>query len=627
MQYCFANIPTFYLQYQNLTILIIKKSFLLSLSLVIGLQSFAQQTINPSYTYQFASKIEEMEIAPGGIMVVGTGKGFSAIEAHKQGVIYEYTELGKIKPEEMELMDGYPWVLLHEGGKFALKSKKVLLDYITGKPIFESQKFGWVGPQGFKFIPERGELILYGSHTKSWYCLAIYDIQNQQEIAFYDLGDKKNGGGMVFWDQLKFDDMHAFIPTANAVICINIKSKKIDWICKQLSNKIPGLNFFWDNESNATYAYSTFLKSPIYKINNSNGQLGWKKPIKLAGGVKELRKINGGLYVYAEEAKNFEINFYDTETGIKRWKKSFKDDGGISAKIFTNDALIYGTSAGEVNTLKFDGTTVLKKPIEIGAGYMVFELTDEGNLFYLTNFKMGIANLKDGGFVKNPVKFKKVELMRTAYDEKNKRFVVSTGNELFFVDKDGNINKIADIKFKEDENPNKIEFRAGGILLSASQNAMLVDYNGTVKYSAYFKAPGISTAGKLLAGAVMAASMGVAAGNAAQAGMMAGSSPGLYKSDAQKRAESNASNAAGVANASVAIMTQRFKATAATKNHLYILTKLDDGVGLVKLNKDTGKVDGEIILKDKKPVYKIDEDFGVFYFQKSDKEIIGYDMR
>jgi hypothetical protein len=74
-------------------------------------------------------------------------------------------------------------------------------------------------------------------------------------------------------------------------------------------------------------------------------------------------------------------------------------------------------------------------------------------------------------------------------------------------------------------------------------------------------------------------------------------------------------------------MTQRFKATAVTKNHLYILTKLDDGVGLVKLNKDTGKVDGEIILKDKKPVYKIDEDFGVFYFQKSDKEIIGYDMR
>jgi hypothetical protein len=306
----------------------------------------------------------------------------------------------------MELIDGYPWVLLHEGGKFSLKSKKVLLDYITGKPIFESEKFSWVGPQGYKFIPERGELILYGYHSKSSYGFGIYDIQNQKEIAFYDLGDKKNGGGMIFWDRLTFDDIHAYIPTAKSIICINMQSKKIDWICKDLSNKILGLNFFWYDESNATYAYSTYLKSSIYKINNSNGQLGWKKPIKLAGGVKELRKINGGLYVYAEEAKKFEVNIYDTETGTKRWKKSFKDDGGIRAKIFTNDGLIYGTSAGEVNTLKFDGTTILKKPIEIGAGYRVFELTDEGNLFYLTNLKMGIANLKDGGFVKNPVKFR-----------------------------------------------------------------------------------------------------------------------------------------------------------------------------------------------------------------------------
>jgi hypothetical protein len=283
-----------------------KKSSLLYSTLVIAIHSWAQQTINPSYNYQFESKIEEIEIAPGGILVVGTGKGFSAIEAHKQGVIYEYTELGKIKPEEMELIDGYPWVLLHEGGKFAIKSKKVLLDYITGKPIFESQKFSWVSPQGFKFIPERAELILYGSHSKSWYCLGIYDIQNQKEIAFYDLGDKKNGGGLVFWDQIVFDDTHAFIPTSKSVICINIQSKKIEWICKDISNKIPGINFFWDDESNATYAYSTFLKSPIYKINNSTGELSWKKPIKLAGAVKELRKINGGLYVYAEETKKFE---------------------------------------------------------------------------------------------------------------------------------------------------------------------------------------------------------------------------------------------------------------------------------------------------------------------------------
>ena len=48
-------------------------------------------------------------------------------------------------------------------------------------------------------------------------------------------------------------------------------------------------------------------------------------------------------------------------------------------------------------------------------------------------------------------------------------------------------------------------------------------------------------------------------------------------------------------------MLKRFKATSATQDAQFILTKLDDGVGLVKVNKDTGAIEKEIILKDKKP--------------------------
>ncbi|MCF8254801.1 MAG: hypothetical protein K9J84_09520, partial [Bacteroidia bacterium] len=74
-------------------------------------------------------------------------------------------------------------------------------------------------------------------------------------------------------------------------------------------------------------------------------------------------------------------------------------------------------------------------------------------------------------------------------------------------------------------------------------------------------------------------------------------------------------------------MSKKFRATEATKNHLYILTKLDDGVGLVKINKDNGQKEAELILKDKKPEYKVDEDFGVLYYKKENKLIIGFDLR
>ncbi|MEE1974304.1 hypothetical protein V1H85_17760, partial [Maribacter flavus] len=63
-------------------------------------------------------------------------------------------------------------------------------------------------------------------------------------------------------------------------------------------------------------------------------------------------------------------------------------------------------------------------------------------------------------------------------------------------------------------------------------------------------------------------------------------------------------------------MAKRFKASAATENSQFILTKLDSGVGLVKINKDSGNVEKEILLKDKKPVYKVDEYGGFLYYQR-----------
>lgn len=198
--------------------------------------------------------------------------------------------------------------------------------------------------------------------------------------------------------------------------------------------------------------------------------------------------------------------------------------------------------------------------------------------------------------------------MVTAYDSKNDNLVVSTGTELYFIKKDGTSKKITDILFKEDETPNKIEFRESGILISASQNAMLVSYDGLVKYQSYYKAPGQSVAAKIALGALTAA--------AATAGH-ASTEMGYGKRNDNMQGANGAMNE----------MNKKFKATAGTKNHLYILTKLDDGIGLVKLNKDTGKKDAELILKDKKPEYKVDDEYGVLYYKKDKKLIIGFDLR
>jgi hypothetical protein len=71
----------------------------------------------------------------------------------------------------------------------------------------------------------------------------------------------------------------------------------------------------------------------------------------------------------------------------------------------------------------------------------------------------------------------------------------------------------------------------------------------------------------------------------------------------------DANQSAGAASGMAGEFSKKFSATKETKDFLYILTKLEDGVGLVKLHKDTGEKLAELLLKDKKPEDTID-DFG-----------------
>ena len=57
------------------------------------------------------------------------------------------------------------------------------------------------------------------------------------------------------------------------------------------------------------------------------------------------------------------------------------------------------------------------------------------------------------------------------------------------------------------------------------------------------------------------------------------------------------------------------------------MTKLDNGIGLVKVSKDTGKVEKEIVIEDKKPEYEVDEIGGFLYYQSNDKTIQAFDLK
>jgi hypothetical protein len=122
------------------------------------------------------------------------------------------------------------------------------------------------------------------------------------------------------------------------------------------------------------------------------------------------------------------------------------------------------------------GKEQLKKEIKTGMWFKNLVLLENDLVFFITSTNMGIANLKTGEYTKEPAKFKKATNLMSVFDEKNDRFVVSSGTELFFIKKDGTSTKVMDLDFKEDETPSKIEFREKGILVGAKQTNLLISY-------------------------------------------------------------------------------------------------------------------------------------------------------
>ena len=69
-------------------------------------------------------------------------------------------------------------------------------------------------------------------------------------------------------------------------------------------------------------------------------------------------------------------------------------------------------------------------------------------------------------------------------------------------------------KFEGKEDPTGIEIRSGGILLTSSQNMMMLDWQVNEVWHEYYRAPGKSTFGTILMGVAAVASVAAVAAGA-----------------------------------------------------------------------------------------------------------------
>ncbi len=598
----------------------------------------AQTSISaqPSQTYDLGAKIEDMVVMPGGILIVGTADGLTGIEAHKGNTLYTYKELGKIKSEEIEPLPGTPWLLLHQGG---LSGQKTVINYLTGEPILESKKSGWINIVNYHYDLASGMIAFLGHNGKNLYSLGVYDLANKKEVGLITIGKKDIGGIPILHANYLVNFVGAdylFIVSPGGLACINWRTPEVKWIQKELDD-IGRLYKVYQDPSNGewyvTSQESGKFKTKIYRLSPS-GEMIWKKPVSFDAEFTSFDFEEDGIMISMFDAKNTGFNFIDKTTATKRWKKDYEMKGRIFKTIRKGENYIVAGSEG-VEIVNKLGKEV--KKLKTGGDFKLFEETTEG-ILYVAGTSLGLIDPETLEFKREPSKFKKVERMLIAFNPKDDRLYLCTGRELFAISRNGESSKITDIAFEEKEYPSNIEFRDNGILLSSSQNAMLVDMQGKEQYKVYYKSPGQSVGMALLAGAMMAATATMATGTALSAGYKQGmanaygtsSSTWGLASDLSSEAKKEGAISQDMSKLSGAFaseMTKRFKATAATRDNLFILTKTDNGIALVRVRKSDGQKDKEIVINDRKPFYKVDEDFGVLYYKSDNKVIQAYDLR
>jgi len=589
---------------------------------------------DPSTTYNFDGNVKWMMLTESGVLVASTGEALVGIKPNESQPFFKFERLKRVKEENLEPVPGTPYLIIKPKG---IIQHTTVVDVVKGKMVFDSKAEDWQGGVSSRyFISPEMMFVVNGSKKmgtgKYETGVGLYDMRSGKLV---NLFERKATNLMVGRPDIFGNNI--IIPGVKNVECYDITSGAIKWTADvKNATSISG-----NEETNEIYAFrAKGGNTVVYKIDANTGNLLWPDGNKLKGTLARFEFTKAGLAVVTNVDKSgksklmklasggsqSEIYLLDKNTGADLWEKSPKTKGFVSHLYVEDDGILFGVASGGINKISFDGTPLWKKPLKTGANIQLMARVPSGVL-YISERDTDIIDMKTGESVfGKAIKYKKSESVASAFDKQRNRFLITCSDGVYEIDgENGEYNLLtSDVKFEGKEDPSNIEVRSDGILLSSSQNLTMLDFSGNEKWHVYHRAPGKSAFSVVLMSAVAAASITMTAAHSYRAGSSS-VALGPYNSTTEYHHQ-QADNWSQLGDAAFSEMAKRFKASKATENAAFILTKVDGGVGLVKVDKDTGKTLNEILLKDKDPMYEVDEFAGYLYFGKGN-DIYAYDLK
>ncbi|MGB5205371.1 MAG: hypothetical protein WBN63_14370, partial [Eudoraea sp.] len=633
------------------------KKLILSALILFNLTIFAQA--EETWTSTFNNEVNWQTVSALGNYVVQTNSGLFGIDNTSGEVIWSDITFGRLNENSFTELDSSPFAKIEtDKGLF-------ILNLFDGTKVFNSFEHGIKNVKQHFVLYQSNSIVVAGKSVSG------EDIALSIDIASGKVLWSKEGsfGKLVNLVELNEDELLGITLLKN--VKINSKSGDVIWSidnsseAKQLSNmgafgnllknvaeaasegmeiKLdfnmhPSGDYFVigseqrnENQSMSSNGNNIVTFTSTYRAYDvTNGEMIWKDPVQVKGQLGLTAWINNNLLVLPQGKQNSKVNLFSMLDGSGLWGKKgngISIKGGIYDYTPTKNGMLVITTRNEKHFLNYldtkNGLFTFDKTIKV-KGHVGYTLTTELGILYATAEEMNIVNTGTGELLWD-------KDLKTHY-----KLVNHNGNHLYTYDyKAGAVISVnldngaidmsgsEPVKFEENESPNTLELREKGILLSSDQNFAMYDYNGALLFQKYYASPreeGWKRA-LLFAGAVYAGYVSVASAMASGVLQEAGAQQGLNTVEGQTFAQlgsaynemgKSAGSAAGLAfNAA----NKRFKATKEARNYCMVLTKSENGIELLKINKDTGKSESSIPLgKNRKPNYAIDLVEGEVYLK------------
>ncbi|HMB64274.1 MAG TPA: hypothetical protein VKN36_14440 [Eudoraea sp.] len=375
-----------------------------------------------------------------------------------------------------------------------------------------------------------------------------------------------------------------------------------------------------------------------------DGSLLWDKDLEVNGALGQVAFLDKGLLILPDNGNRTKINLFDYQTREGLWGKKGRGiaiKGGVYDYLDSGDGILLVSRTANNDFLNYldpvAGAITFEKPVKVD-GTVVGIVPLANSILCITSESMNILDQYEG-----TLKWKK-SIYTTP------RLTAEHAGKIYAFDNKSGLLKVVDmateqlqdlsqteLKFQGKESPRQLEILEDGIFLYSDQNVAKYAFDGSLIFQEYYAAPrepGWKRA-LLYAESVRAAYIGAVSYYVS--GAMAAAEDDIRKEDALAGemvaqvgyAYGELGDAASsYAGAAFRQASARQKATKTGRNFMFIMSKQDKDIVLLKVSKTTGKIEGEINLgKDREPIYAVDDITGQVYYRTGDTALTSYLVR